>query len=348
MRKRFPRPKPGHAGQRIRIPRCPVYGARLLLHDPPTAPTHGAVKIMVKGLKIGIALPHKTAFVLGRSRQPIRQKAQRIGIPRRDIQIGPGGEMIKIGDLAHVIMRNRIGAVFADDVGLQAVEADHFIGCKAAVRHHMGGIGFGYRQVGQVYSVKTVIIHRPEHIAPSPVQRIRRLIALRQPIAESLRCGGGIRQGCVVTGIFIVGLPSGHMGIAAIAYGHRRCDLDTFGAVGAVAETIVPPRAKAAWFAVTVNRQHVGMFGQHPARWRSRRGAKHNFQPRLAQSVNGPVKPIPIICAGNRFHPAPGELADPHPCQTQRGHAGGIADPLGFGPMFGIITDAKGAFHNVT
>ena len=223
--------------------------------------TNGAVKIVVEGLKIRVALAHKAAFVFGRGGQSIGQKAQGIGIPGRDIQIGTRGEMVKIGDLAHVVVGNGVITVFADDVGLQPVETDHLVAGKASVGHNMGRVRLGYRQVRQVYVVKTVVIHRPEHIAPSPVQRIRRLIALRQPIAEGMGRCGGIRQRGVVAGIFIVGLPGRHKRIAAIPRSHFGGDFRTFGAVRTVTEAVVATRAKTAGFAILVNGQHVGMFG---------------------------------------------------------------------------------------
>ena len=64
VRERFPRPQTRHAGQGIGVKRRPVYWTRLLFHDPPTAFSHGAVKVVVEGLQIGVALAGEAAFVV--------------------------------------------------------------------------------------------------------------------------------------------------------------------------------------------------------------------------------------------------------------------------------------------
>ena len=65
LREGLPRPKPGHAGQRIGVPRRPIHRTGLLLHDPSAAPVDGAVKVMVDVLIIGFALPDEAQTVLG-------------------------------------------------------------------------------------------------------------------------------------------------------------------------------------------------------------------------------------------------------------------------------------------
>jgi hypothetical protein len=256
--------------------------------------------------------------------------------------------MVEIGDLAHVVMRDGRCGMFADDLGLQPVERGHLVTGKAAVGHHMGGVRFGHGQVGQVDLVETGIIHRPEHIAPRTVQRLRRLIALRQPVAEGAGGGGRIGQHGIMASIFVVGLPRGHERVAAIAFGHCRHDARAFGAIGAVAKAIVAAGSKPARLAVAIQCQHVGVFGQHPARRGGGGRAQDHLQPRAAQHLDGAVQPFPLEVARFRLHPAPCEFADPHPCQAKVCHAGGILGPLGFGPVFGVIADAKRALHRIT
>ena len=64
---------------------------------------------MVEGLEIGVALAQKVALVGLAGLHAVRQKADRVGIPSGNVQIGTCGEMVKIGDLAHVVVRNRRG-----------------------------------------------------------------------------------------------------------------------------------------------------------------------------------------------------------------------------------------------
>ena len=60
-------------------------------------------------LSEAITLAQEVALVGGAGLHAVRQKADRVGIPRGNVQIGTCGEMVKIGDLAHVVVRNRRG-----------------------------------------------------------------------------------------------------------------------------------------------------------------------------------------------------------------------------------------------
>lgn len=64
----------------------------------------------------------------------------------------------------------------------------------------------------------------------------------------------------------------------------------------------------------------------------------------LAQGIDSAVKPTPIEIARFRLDALLGEFTDPNPGQAKGGHACGIGFPLGFGPMFGVIADAEGAY----
>jgi len=77
----LPGPKAGHTGQRRGVHWGPVYRAGLLLHHPPAAAAHGAVEVMVEGLKIGVALLGIGAFVGVIVLKTVFQKAQRVAVP---------------------------------------------------------------------------------------------------------------------------------------------------------------------------------------------------------------------------------------------------------------------------
>lgn len=65
-----------------------------------------AVKFTVKSLKIWVALLHEAARVIRVGGQPFRQNAQGIDVLCCNVRIGPNGEMVKVGDQAHEVMRN--------------------------------------------------------------------------------------------------------------------------------------------------------------------------------------------------------------------------------------------------
>ena len=102
----------------------------------------------MKRLKIRITLPHEPAAVFGCGGQTIRQEPERVSIPAGNIQIGAGGEMVEIGDLAHVIMGDGGRGVPPDDIRLQTVETRHLVTGETAKRHHMRRVCLCHRQVG--------------------------------------------------------------------------------------------------------------------------------------------------------------------------------------------------------
>ena len=253
--------------------------------------------------------------------------------------------MVEIGDLAHVVMGDGVIRMSADDRGLHPVEFDHHVRSKATKSHLMRRVRLGHGQVRQADLVKAGIVHRPEHIAPGAVQGLRRLVTLGEPVAKGLQRHGRIGQNRVVAGIFVIGLPGGDMRVAAIAPRENLGDAGAFGAVAFMREIIVPARAEPARAALAVMGQHIWMAVQHPAGRRGGGGAQDHFQPGRPQRVDRAVQPVKLQLARLRFHPRPGELADPDPSQAKRGHAGGVCGPLGFLPMFGVIADPKGAFE---
>ena len=75
--------------------------------------------------------------------------------------------------------------------------------------------------------------------------------------------------------VFVVDLPCANMRVLAVARAEDVSDAAAFLAVARMAEAIVATRAELARSTLGVDGEHVGMLGQHPARW-GRRGRAHN------------------------------------------------------------------------
>ena len=154
MRKGFPAPETHHAGQRHGIIRGPVHRAGLLLHDPPAPFADSPVQIVVKGLKIRVALPRIRLFPLRIRPHPILEEAHRVAVPTCNLQIITNFVVIKVGDPAHIIMRNWRRRMRLDDINLPLVETHHLVGTEPAKGKRMGRVGFGHGQVGQANLIK--------------------------------------------------------------------------------------------------------------------------------------------------------------------------------------------------
>ena len=212
----------------------------------------------------------------------------------------------------------------------------------------MGRVGLRHRQVRQLDLIKAVVFHRPEHIAPGPVQRIHALILLRQPIAKGLPGSTRVAEHRVMAAVFVINLPGRDMRIAAKALAHgcghvRRCV-----AVAFVAVTVMAARSKDARAALGIMGQHVREAVHHPAgrggRWR----AHHDLQPSGTQHVHRTVQPVPCERAWRWLQTRPGKFPDPHPGNARLNHPGGILRPDLFRPVFGVIANPKCALHSRT
>ena len=190
VRHRFERPQPHHAGQRRRIKPRPIHRTRLLFHHPPAALCTAAIEIVVKCRDVGMALAHITQlFVLGEPE--LLQKSQRITVPTGNVEIMADGMMIKLGKKAHEIMHNiSPRRTSANNVRLRPIEPNHLIGGEPPKIQQMRWICFGHRQIGQLYLIKTAILHAPKHIAPRGIQRVCRRISICKPATK--RCAGGL------------------------------------------------------------------------------------------------------------------------------------------------------------
>ena len=172
MRHCFKRPQPDHAGQRSGIVPRPVYRPRLLLHHP-HPPGHAAIEIMVKRGDVRMTLPGIPGFLVRVEHVELLEKAERITVPARHIEVTRDSVMIELGEKTHIIVDNiapRRGR--PQDAGLQSVEADDLIRRKAPPVEHMRRIRLGHGQVGRINLVKVAVIHRPEDIAPRSVEHI--------------------------------------------------------------------------------------------------------------------------------------------------------------------------------
>jgi hypothetical protein len=75
-----------------------------LFHHPPSAPTAGTIKVVVEGTIVRVARTEEMLPVpLGKERKG-GEKAQRISVPARKIQVTGHLEVIKIREPSHEIM----------------------------------------------------------------------------------------------------------------------------------------------------------------------------------------------------------------------------------------------------
>ena len=252
------RPQPDHTGRGSGIEPGPVDRSRLLFHHPPAAIRASAVQIVVEGRNVGMTLPQIAAFV--RLTEPeLLQKPQWIAVPAGHIEVATDIMVIEMGEETHEIMddiASRRGP--ANDIGLSPVEPNHLVGREAPKIQQMRWIGFGHRQVGKFDLVKTAIVHAPEAIAPSGVQRINRLILVAQPVAKRFARRFRIADYRVMAPKFIVGLPSSDGRMIAITASHGFHDPSRSIAISFMRKTIVPPRSEPARPALLINRDHVG------------------------------------------------------------------------------------------
>mmetsp|Transcript_23678 Transcript_23678/g.42202 ORF Transcript_23678/g.42202 Transcript_23678/m.42202 type:complete len:596 (-) Transcript_23678:4562-6349(-) len=359
----LPGPEPHHARQRRRVVGGPIHRSRLLLHHPPassalgmaaTGRTDSPVQIMVKRLKIGIPLLRIGALPVRVGPHTVFQKSKRIAVPACNIEVRTHRKMIEIRNPTHVIMRNRRIRETTDDIRLDPIERHHLIAGKAAKGMHMRRIGLRHRQVGQADLIKIVIIHRPEHIAPSRVQRVNIAIIARvrkpppQPVAKGRTRGIGVTDGRVMAAIFIVGLPGGDMRVAAIALGHGRNDLAAFSDIALMRKTVMSARPIPAHTSLNIDGKHVWMLGHDPGRWRRGGRAQNHAQTCGTQCLNRPIQPVPTIIALRRLHPFPGKFANPYPGQAEGRHTCGIIGPLRLGPVLRVVTNAQSPLHKIT
>ena len=341
MRQSLPCEQPDLALARHGVPWRPVHRARLLLHHPPAPAPDRAVEIVVERRDVGMR-SRRPAGALGLAEGEALDKAERIGIPARQIEMFAQREMIEVVEEAHEIMGDEAPRrMLAQDGGLHPVVGGDLLRRKPPEIEPCRGVGLRHRQMRQSHVVERRQFHRPEHIAPGLVQLVRRLVARPQPRFESgevMRTPGFDR---VVAAIFIVGLPALQRRMVAERLRQQRDDARTFAQIVGRGEAVVAARAKAARTALLVHRDDAGMEVAQPLRRRCRRCAEHDLETFGVQHVHRAAQPVEIETALFRFKPAPGELADADMADAGLAHPARVPRPPGFGPVFGIVADAE-------
>ena len=268
------------------------------------------------------------------------RKAQRVAVPGGYIEVGRHRVVVELGEEAHEVVRHIApGRVGADDIGLQAVKGHHLAGGKAAVVQAVRRVGLGHRAHGRVNRVKAAVLLAPEHRAPGAVERLHRAVLLRQPAPEGLARRRAVTQHREVAAVFVVGLPSRHAGVLAIAPGDGLGDARALRAVAAAGKTVMPARAKAAHLAVGVDRQHAWVGVHQPFGRGGGRCAQHHLQAGRVQGANGQVQPGPVNTAWFGFDPAPGKFGNAHVAYAHRRHAGRVVGPPVLRPLLRVITN---------
>ena len=250
--------------------------------------------------------------------------------------------MVEIKNSAHEIMDDVAPRrQLAKDIHLQLVELRHHPRCEAAIIHPVRRVRLGHCQVRQFHLVKAAILHRPEDISPGPVQRVGRLIALRQPVTKGGEVGRSIGNGRVVAAIFIVRLPADDSRMGAEAAGHQTGDAGTFAPVSLMREAVMPARAETARPPVLSGGNHVGHLVDKPLWRRRRRRAQHGPDAVFMQQVQNVLHPVEIDDAGFGFDHAPGKLSHPDKVDAEFAHLGNIGRPVGPVPVLGEIADTE-------
>ena len=99
---------------------------------------------MMKGLKIRVSLSHKLILMRLRRRNPVCQKAKRIGIPACKIEVSADSKMVKTGHTSHIIMADWPVGMSPDGVNLSFIKGNDRIRHKSAIGHVMSGVCLCY------------------------------------------------------------------------------------------------------------------------------------------------------------------------------------------------------------
>ncbi len=344
VRERLQRPGAHLARLRNRVPRRPVDGAGLLLHHAEAAAAHVAIEVVVEGGDVGMAAAGP-AQALGRRDERGRiGVAQRVAVPGGDVQVATHRVVVELTEEAHeVVQHGAARRVGAQHVGLQPVEAQHFVGSEAAPIERVDRVGLRGHAHGQADLLEAVAGHAPEHVAPAFVERGDVAVAQLQPVAEARQRLRRVRLHRVVAAVLVVGLPAHHGRVLAVAPRHRLDDGQRGRHVFVAGKANMSTRTGAAWAPLRVHRQYFRVTFGEPARRRRRRRSQHHLQPGLGQRVHRLVEPCPLELALPRLHPCPRKFGDPHQLQAHGGHAPSVVPPARRVPLFGVIADTK--FH---
>ena len=217
----FPAPKFDRAFRRCRVPRRPVHRAGLLFDHPPAPLPAGAIKAVVKGGEVRMAGAQVTRLVSGTERS-LPQETDRVGVPRRHIELPADGIMIKFREQPHEIVDDippRRGG--AQDFDLGGVEALHHGRGEALPDLPVRRVAFGDGAERGIHLVEAEIFLAPEGQPPRRIQRLHTAITLGQPAPERRLGRVGRAHHRVMATIFIVGLPRHHGRVLAITIRHQ-------------------------------------------------------------------------------------------------------------------------------
>ena len=125
MGQSLPRPEAHHARLGDGVPRRPVHRAGLLLHHPPAALAHGAIKVMVIGRDIRVRCLAPARLLLFRGQEGFG-KANGVGVPRGEVEVVAHVPMVELVEEAHEVMGDETARrMGADDIALHLVIGGH-------------------------------------------------------------------------------------------------------------------------------------------------------------------------------------------------------------------------------
>ena len=101
-------------------------------------------------------------------------KADRIGIPRGEIEMIADLPVIEIVEEAHEVVGNPSpGRMATDNLALHAVISSHLLGLKPPIVEPRRRIGLRHSEIRQRDLVKALDLHRPEYRSPGLVEPLR-------------------------------------------------------------------------------------------------------------------------------------------------------------------------------
>ena len=121
---------------------------------------------MVKRRDVRVALPQVGGFLCV-GKPELFEKAERVAVPSRHINIASDVVVIEFGEEAHEVVRDIAARrMLPQDIDLFAVEPGYFPRSKPAIVEPVRGVGLGHGQIGSVNLIKGTVFHAPEDIAP--------------------------------------------------------------------------------------------------------------------------------------------------------------------------------------
>jgi hypothetical protein len=128
------------------------------------------------------------ALTLGIAERKMLRKADRIGIPRGEIEMVADVPVIEIVEEAHEVVGDpSSGRMATNNLALHSVIFRHLLRLKPPIVEASRRIGLRHSQIRQCDLVKAPDLHRPERRSPGLVEAFRRLIVAPKPEPERLQ-----------------------------------------------------------------------------------------------------------------------------------------------------------------